>query len=617
MLVIVIFTIMLLITLVIILTHKTNKAGDISEYCNTDKDCSDGDICIANPQMNGKTQCFPSNTTFCQISPSTMLTSCDPNDINSCSMCNNNPPYSCVVVDKDNIYSWTNGNNKFNIPFSNSGKGWCLPKIVNNVTTCNPFVSDTVLVDTGNGYEWGCECKYPNLFDHSEGPTSDCTLVRACGETSGENIGKLYVPLDPVNCKTDSDCNTGDKCLKKLTGNLPCDTGVTIINNYDEDFCATPGNCVCQTPWTGDVVAQIHPFSGQCVCNKEKNLSYQCVQRSSDYYEMNCVKGKCPGYTVETDSSKCNSNKCYQDNNQNCECCDCPVGYIRCPDDIPDGNTTGLISWCQNNGPQCIPDPCANIPGGFWDNSLSPPQCNCSAIVNGGVINDESSVVGQICGDLCASDPCGGRGTCIVSNNVAQCCDCIYPNTNTGDTLCTCSILIPGTLKGQRCCNTSECVTPLTCNNGNDGSWDCPGINETTGEYEQPYGTCVGNYPDQTDCPSTGGTPKCVVNMNTAPVVCGTGSPKDGMCLHNQTCCSQQDQKTFETTWRCCDQDGATCCGNNTDNSQCCPKEYPVCGSTGCQAANNGLFMCDTNNPDITFKNECNKNGFLTTLVQT
>jgi hypothetical protein len=610
MLAVIIFMVLLTVTVIAmaIARHNTSQA-ELSQYCNSDKDCPNSNVCIPNPQKGGKKQCFPADTTFCQITPNSALTSCTLSDPNSCSSCINTPKYSCVAVTQDKPYVWKQGQDTYNLPLSEKGKGWCLPNIVNNISTCNPFVSDTVLVDTGDGFEWGCECKYPGLFDHSEGPTSDCTLVRACGETSGLDTGMLYVP-DPrnVKCQDDSPCNSGDRCLKELTGdNLPCGpTGVRRVN--DSSLCSDSENCVCHTPWTGNITEQVHPLTGQCVCNKLLGLEYQCVQRATDHFEMDCVKGHCPGFDTEGNVEKCNPDKCYKDQDGNCECCSCPAGYIRCPDDIPSGNTTGLIAYCQNNGPTCIKDPCAiNDSIGKWDKNASPPQCNCGG-GSYGAVDDEFSPVGQVCSDLCASDPCGGRGTCVVRNGVAQCDMCISPHTNSADKTCTCASTMPGGLLDDDCCSADDCVAGLYCNNCSSDSQGCFKSIICKTQHDAPKGKCKGQYEVAPSSP-------CTPNADTSPTVCG--GPTDGFCPHDSLCCGAldpTDPTKSKQTWKCCmNQPGGTCC---LDNEYCCPEDYPVCSSAGCMSKDGTKMMCNVANPNLTdskYKDTCKISNWIKT----
>src|SRR5690606_5566897 len=156
-------------------------------------------------------------------------------------------------------------------------------------------------------------------------------------------------------------------------------------------------NCICHTKWEGkEITNNINPLSGQCICNKD--LDFQCVVRTSDYFELNCVKGFCDPF--KTDNSKnCNEKQSYKDGNNNSICCQCPPGYLRCPDDLPHTNES-LIQYCLDNGPLCILDPCSTetVPNGYFDSKLS--SCICGDLPNI-VKQDENSAVGQICVDGC------------------------------------------------------------------------------------------------------------------------------------------------------------------------------------------------------------------------
>jgi hypothetical protein len=84
---------------------------------------------------------------------------------------------------------------------------YCLPSYAN---ACNPYTSNTILTNTGEGSEWICECKYPELglfIQNNEG--SDCTVPIACGslEAQAENseiVQILAYKNDDPSCKLTS-----------------------------------------------------------------------------------------------------------------------------------------------------------------------------------------------------------------------------------------------------------------------------------------------------------------------------------------------------------------------------------------------------------------------------
>lgn len=561
--------------MVIFLRPKTRY---ISGTCVDNSDCPKNFVCLENPENNNEKECLPTNKFFCQTYPFTSLTQCecklDENGDcidakNECQICANNPAFSCVRVTNSKPYSWTQDGKKVNVPISNPGQtkdgkyyGWCLPNIDTTTQTCNPFTSEYILTgDPNTGkYEWGCYCKYQNLFDHVQGPTSDCTFVRACGmpnEELGQKFGTLMVPTE-MKCKKNEDCKENDICLNLQTP-PPC--------GNNNESCEKSDNCVCHTEWKGVVAQNTNPLTGQCVCNNEKNLKYQCLQRSQDSYEMNCVQGFCNGFSVD-ESKNCNVSQCYL-NQDNCVCCKCPPGYIRCPDDINSNNELAIL-FCKQNGPQCILDPCKtdSVPNGYYDPKKR--HCVCPG-ENNIVAPDENSPVGQICVNACDPNPCGNRGTCYLPENAqgpddALCCDCVAPYTNEGDNNCRCS----KTQLDQYGHVKRRIGYPC-----NDGFQCSSGKCHTFVIENKLEGRCVGTDPITSPC----GESKC--NVILPPVSCSSSKS----CPHDNTCCNDGNDG-----FNCCPYPNATCC---EDNIHCCPINYPVCDvkSQTCKTADGKKFI--------------------------
>lgn len=547
----------LVLLVIIVIIALERKGSNLSEFCTDSSDCPVGDACISNPQLGGKKQCFPINQLFCGIVPVTTLSMCSLEDPNSCSQCLNTPVFSCVAVNDENPYTWSKNGTKVSIPNSPSGQGWCLPDIVNRNVTCNPFTSEYVLYEVGeNEYEWGCACKYPNLFDHSEGPDSDCTFIRACN-AEYNNIGSFNVPRpDQKACNQNTDCSpvgstaSTDVCLQPMSP-YPCGYGSTGAPQQPID-CSTEEGCVCHTPWSGDTVNLVDPMSGRCSCNASADLTFQCVASSPDYVQMNCVQGYCAGYETAVGSESCNQLQCYKSNQNECICCDCPTGYIRCPDDVILSNSS-LIAFCEANGPTCFKDPCStsDVPNGYFDKTTGSCVCpgdTCRAV------EDTNSAVGEICRDLCgAQNVCGNRGTCYVpaNSNSALCSNCVFPFNNRTDNTCTCSGYDQRGLGGAPCSGNSECL----CNNcnidpyGNDGNCD--------------FST---NFPPNT-FPTDNSV--CVPTSVDQPVQCSSTV----FCPFDTTCCPIPST-TSTTLYGCCSLPNATCC---SDGVHCCPSDHPVC----------------------------------------
>ncbi len=552
-LLVIIFFILLGITIVVIIVHVRKNQNVLSEFCTTDSDCAKSDVCIPNPQMRDKKQCFPANKLFCSAFPFTTLTKCRLDDKESCEMCLNDPKFTCVEVNKNKPYTWIQDGKTLYTPDSPTNYGWCLPNLINRDIQCNQFTSDYVLEEVGDGnYQWGCFCKYPNLFDHSNGDASgDCTLPRACGTLDGH--GRLVVPTDKT-CKVDSDCAITDVCQQRLSPS-PCGYNSGGLQPVI-DCSSTGSNCYCHAQWAKDVAGKVDPLTGRCECSPD--LDFQCVKRSSDYFEFNCVQGFCNSgdpnqpWGVD-DSGKCNQTQCYSQGDNKCICCKCPPGFLRCPDDVITNNK-GLVNYCEHNGPTCIPDPCktADVPDGHYDNKVG--TCVCPGETNI-VVEDENSPIGATCKNLCGkSNPCGGRGKCYVQNKQALCCDCVSPFTNVNDNTCTCSTQDGKVSLGGQCCHDSDCASSNCKDSCCGDQWGC------TNPYK---GTCVGIAPISplSKCGTTC-TPKKI-----GPVFCGDGG--SSTCPQDSTCCQNSSG-----SWNCCPYLNGVCCG---DNEHCCPSDHPKC----------------------------------------
>jgi hypothetical protein len=443
--IIIIFVVLISMTLLVV--FYVNRYGNkpaLTDTCESDSDCQSSYSCQVNPDSGNIKQCFPKEKFFCSLTPQTELVACPLGDDgnNYCaSTCLNTPSFACVGVSDDKPYSWKKGEVKINIPNSSTGFGWCLPDIVNRDVTCNQFTSDYVLEQVGedNKFQWGCHCKYPNLFDHAQNVSgADCTVVRSCGHTNPVSSGDLYVPKPDKNggfisCKKNSDCSeTGDICLNPVSS-PPCnyDPDSKNYNPIKTDCSLEDSKCVCHTKWL-NIPDKIDPLSGQCVCKGD--AQFQCLVSSPDLINMNCVDTNqiCHGFIQQTETNKCNQNNCFNRNESGeCICCTCPTGYIRCPDDCLEDS---LINYCKSNGPTCIPDPCNTVsidnPNGYYNIQTRSCVCNPDSISQ----KSETSSVGETCIDICnLNNPCGNRGDCVVINNQPQCENCrdFYINTDT------------------------------------------------------------------------------------------------------------------------------------------------------------------------------------------
>ncbi len=559
--------VLLLLFLLVFFINFSKKTENIFSECQTDSDCSSDEKCLENrciEKTNSSKSCGVEN-----------LTACDFTDGNSCKDCEGEIKFSCLVVDDTHPFSYYTNEGKKIVPNSLPNQGWCLPN-VDTTEKCNPFTSDVILMRTlNNDYEWGCSCKYPNLFDHSEGIGSNCTFVRACGKSVDGNTNKFVVPNGKL-CETNKDCEKNEYCLNTSDSNLPC--GKLGIITGDGN-----GPKQCHSEWDGSS----NPLLGRCVCMN--NTQYSCVSEGNgSRYEMDCVENSCLNgdYTTEN----CNPEKCRKING-NCECCKCPVGKIRCPDDIPSGNSL-LLNYCKNTGAACLPDPCDNGENGSgkWNGRF----CECDSVST--AVEDENSIVGETCKNLCKTDnPCGNRGDCVVSNGVAICKNCKSPYSNENDKNCYCSSSI-GKLYDQECCTDDDCAAGLYCNVHNPKGVSC---GQPTNPLGQKYftGLCKGTYSVENT------TELCIQNLDTTPVSCG--NELDGYCPHDNVCC-----EIGKNSFNCCPVKDGKC---SADGLNCCPTDFPIITSAGCMSANGREMMC-ANKTNNKYSEYCKNSNFIKTL---
>lgn len=513
------------IVIVILIWKHFSKGSHYQEKCTVDDDCSKGYKCIFSRDMNHNI-CVPSNDKECNISKDiTQLQSCDPTDSNSCNMCINQPEFSCVPVSwgkvkltnggtgyvdgnfptkttgtgtgmeviiktseggvvQDNVsisnpgnnykendiitissannnatlqfsgnqnpYNWKQGDNIINVPESLENKGWCLPDVKQQTTSCNQFTSDTILIEYQNKkYEWGCHCKIQNLFDQSS-PLSDCNVEKACGYERGS--GELYVIKNPDSSGNKWSCTKTEDCAQAGEDSLCCvvDTTGNGTGNCDDEIT---GDKYCHVPW----LSQPNSDPRYSRCNCIQGLTYYGYS-NDDFYTKDCV-----------------ADSCQPNGTKSGETCNCNVGYINCPEDIP---VSVLKTRCTDS-PRCIPDPCN--PLGQYDKSSH--TCNCNKIETAEILLDSDSPIGVLCHDLCKNNgPCGDRGKCIVTgttpNKVASCiCSC--PWCNYGDSGCsspdhsnTCIGNTGKSLLNGNCHSNDDCCPGLNCSyNPFTGGW--------------------------------------------------------------------------------------------------------------------------------------------------
>ena len=419
----------LVITFIVILAIPRKHV--LKDTCTTDSDCGIHNKCIFSPDDNRRV-CVEDSTIDCDIQKS--LTECDLSDNTSCSKCIQQPPFRCLVVDKDHPYNWKQGDDVVKIPDSKPGKGWCLPPVVDK-NRCNSATSNAILVDKGDQYEWECLCNDSTVVGQDK-PGGDCNVVTGCGYIPG--YGNVYVPVE-TTCSSDTDCSKDDY-------KIPGDTDWSpYCGNPDGSPSKGKGTTnQCWVPWGSEAGHKINPSEyGMCQCKKGYKPLRQKI--GDNRYELQCVTDTCaPGKKSTTDDS-----------------CDCPEGFIKCPEDVQGG----YKEQCANE-PQCMTDPCA--PNGHWDQQQGICVCTGATFTSRGF---QANAVGAICEDVCivgGKDLCSPRGTCILnptsgklsgkSGGAGYCVDCKAPFTQDPSHMCGGDIPRPH----PSSCFTGESLVTMT-----------------------------------------------------------------------------------------------------------------------------------------------------------
>jgi hypothetical protein len=311
-------------------------------------------------------------------------------------MSNDKSQHPYIVLDNDKPR---------NIPTSPNGKGWCLLPIDQKKVSCNPWTSDTILInETVNKenpkYQWGCYCTNPDQF-RQDTIFDNCTVEQICGADIGD--GELWVPhKDKISCSSTTQCPDNGKCCPPNQINGSC----SILDPNSDNYCFVK--------WSDQPMSD--PSTGRCECKKGMKFVLNTTTN-----EMECVPDSCYPHGVYDGVT---------------EMCKCEPGFIRCPKDV---SNPGAIN-CSKDLPQCIPDPCN--PGGDFTSQNS-AGCICKKVGNitYTAIQDNSSPVGISCANLCENNNgCGEgdnkRGDCIpsgttIKDQATYCTNCIAPFCNT------------------------------------------------------------------------------------------------------------------------------------------------------------------------------------------
>lgn len=308
------------------------------------------------------------------------------------------------LTEQPTPYFWQKGRQKITLPESESGKGWCLPPIVEGAK-CNPYTADSLLVqnvdDKGKTtYSWGCYCKMPSLMQHDNTPSSNCSALVGC---SGYD---LYIPPPMDAAQT---CTSNAQCLQ---ANTRCCSSDKCLKTNTESFPSTsPGKCLSR--WTlGDTAR--NPRLGTCDC---PTGTYYLNTTIGDYVTKTCSVDPCGEAGVKTPGTFL---------------CECKPGFVSCGV-TPSNNVEVTDARCASTTTvnRCIPDPCA--PGGVMKRGGG---CTCNKGYT--QVKDDNAVGGYSCKELCNPGPCGERGTCTVDTDGKESCVCKSPWVPSGpnDKLC-------------------------------------------------------------------------------------------------------------------------------------------------------------------------------------
>ena len=327
---------------------------------------------------------------------------------------------------EDAMYSYSSFGKQVNVPPSNGGNGWCLPKIRVDENTCTPATGGmTVLTDERGGMGFTCVCKNPFFFTQA-GRGLDCTKagqglcvggvfrVRAL-DTNKSCTGNSHIHLNssiPVVCDTTS----GEEGyaffdLKAAAAH----GGVLSSENFEDPLT----QCSCPATATSKKIPG-NPYGFECAPN---SCSPGIEKSVGNVHGCVCP----PGFVT---------NKKYDTSTVMPTITDQPF-----PDSIfGSGGSAGTAT--------CLPDPCANsIDQGESDNHAVFKdhrwQCHCDGDKGFAAYNEladpqgmRDSFVAGSCRKPCDMTPCGGEcKTCFQLKSLD--CDAKEDNARMLIPVCT------------------------------------------------------------------------------------------------------------------------------------------------------------------------------------
>lgn len=105
-------------------------------------------------------------------------------------------------------YNWTCNHYDIEFQFGNIkippnkiDEGYCTPSNDVDLNTLNDYTSQLVLINGDTGLYFAVQCKYPNLFTHSNQYSNCSTFINPCGEFSLMNVntGADFDPTQPID----------------------------------------------------------------------------------------------------------------------------------------------------------------------------------------------------------------------------------------------------------------------------------------------------------------------------------------------------------------------------------------------------------------------------------
>ncbi|NP_001292179.1 uncharacterized protein LOC100632656 precursor [Amphimedon queenslandica] len=403
-----------------------------------------------------------------------------------------------------------------------------------------------------NGYYDRAQFKIRvRLFCQQNYYGSNCNVY--CVQQNDDTNGHYTCGSDGAKICNNGYTNPSGNCLTPI-----CSSGCSSQNGY----CNVPGECLCNTGWTGTNCNECIPKSGCSTSHGYCNVANECLCETGyggslcteDHdvcgHEAPCLRGgtctniipdgfRCscpPGYNgsrCETEVNECDPRPCQNGgtcfDRVNDYYCECAAGW------------TG--TQCQTNIDDCQSSPCLN-------------NGTCGDLVNGYQCSCVTGFIGPNCeGHHCHSTPCSNNGTCVqvTSNDIGYTCVCQpgYTGVNCTKEIDECS--------SAPCYNNATCIDALA-----DYSCSClPGF--TGKDCQVNIDECVrAQCSVHSICMDEVNGYQCICDIGYTGRYCDTKidycSPPP--CLNNGTC------NSYPGYYTCNCQEGfnGTECDNNIDD---------------------------------------------------